>query len=214
MDKLLLKGMVYMKRVLSVALVLFFIYSCNPKGTFPPAGSYSGVILVTENGKVEGYTKEMVEQLQHVLDYYNKQEYQFFVKVISIYDFEKEPPAKNVVLLGLPTQGKIGKYIQNFIGPGGVRSVLEGKLNIFKKLNYPVEGQLTMIVTASSPDYLSKVIREKGEVIRETIEEANRERLRKYRNFRVREIVRYAYEHVPYYHEKFNELKVKPSDLR
>ncbi|MHA1632041.1 MAG: phenylacetate--CoA ligase family protein, partial [Candidatus Freyarchaeota archaeon] len=42
----------------------------------------------------------------------------------------------------------------------------------------------------------------------------SRERLRKYRNFRVREIVRYAYEHVPYYHEKFNELKVKPSDVR
>jgi len=169
-----------MKRIIFVSIALILICSCNPRGTFPPAGSYSRVILVTENGKVEGYAKEMVEQLQHVIDYYNKQELQFFVTVMSIYDFEKEPPAKNVVLLGLPNQGRIGRYIKNFIGPAGVRSVLEGKLNIFKKLNYPVEGQLTVIVTASSPEYLSRVIKENGAVIRETIEYANRERLRNY----------------------------------
>ena len=178
-----MKGLIIMMRKavpFLVIVILFLTNSCSEHGTFPPAGSYSQVLLITETGKIEGFTEDMVKELEHVIDYYNKNELQFYVKVISIYDLNKEQPAKNMVFLGLPRQGKLGEYINTFIGPAGVRSVLEGKLNVFKKLNYPIPGQLSVIVTASSPEYLDKVIKEQGAFIRNLIEEANRERLRDY----------------------------------
>ncbi|MHA1632635.1 MAG: phenylacetate--CoA ligase family protein, partial [Candidatus Freyarchaeota archaeon] len=40
------------------------------------------------------------------------------------------------------------------------------------------------------------------------------ERLRRYRNERLREVLAYAYENVPFYHRKFREAGVKPSDVK
>ena len=177
-----LREMVCMKRltVCILLLILSISLSCARQTSFPAVGSYSQIVLVTETGKVEGYTKEMVRQLQHVIDYYNREELQFFVKVVSVDEFEKEAPPKNVVFLGLPRQGRVGDYIERLIGSAGVKGVLEGRLNIFKKLNYPIEGQLTLVVTASSPEYLSRIIEKNGAFIRDLIEQANRERLRNY----------------------------------
>jgi hypothetical protein len=59
-----------------------------------------------------------------------------------------------------------------------VRGVLEGRYSIFNKMDSPVSGQLTMIVTATSNDGLVRVAKEQGEVVRNIIEEANRQRLR------------------------------------
>lgn len=42
----------------------------------------------------------------------------------------------------------------------------------------------------------------------------NRQELEHFRNKRVREIVSYAYGHVPFYHRKFDELGIKPDDVR
>ena len=42
----------------------------------------------------------------------------------------------------------------------------------------------------------------------------NRERLAKYQNDKIREIVKYAYENVPFYREVFKKHEAKPSDIR
>lgn len=41
-----------------------------------------------------------------------------------------------------------------------------------------------------------------------------RDKLRAYRHRRLREILTYAYDNVPFYHEKFKEAGVQPSDIR
>ena len=41
-----------------------------------------------------------------------------------------------------------------------------------------------------------------------------REQLLNYQNKKVREIVKYAYDNVPFYHEKFSQLGIKPEDVK
>jgi phenylacetate-CoA ligase len=42
----------------------------------------------------------------------------------------------------------------------------------------------------------------------------SKEKLATYRNRRVREIVNYAYRHVPFYHEKFVQSKIRPEEVK
>jgi hypothetical protein len=154
--------------------------SCGGGSSFLPTGSYSNVVLVTDTGALEGTTVAMVRELQHTLDYYTKTELQFTVHLIGAAALEQEPPAKNMVVCGVVRQGAIGEVIERFIGTANVRKVLEGKNTLFRKMDYPVVGEFTLIVTAPSGDRLAKVIRENGQLIRDIIEEANRERLREY----------------------------------
>jgi len=42
----------------------------------------------------------------------------------------------------------------------------------------------------------------------------SRERLSKFQNQKVREIVNYAYRHVPFYHRKFRQLGLRPEDIK
>lgn len=164
--------------VLSLAALLC---SCGCQGgpfNAPPAGSYSGVVLVTETGKVEGPTVDMVNALQHELDFYTKYELQFRVRVVPASQFDKEIPAKNMVVFGIVNQGSVGGIIEQLLGRAGAQNVLEGKYSIFKKMDSPVKGQLTIIVTAVSNDILASVAREQGAVIRNILEDGNRERIR------------------------------------
>jgi hypothetical protein len=133
---------------------------------------------VTETGKVEGPTAEMVNALQHELDFYTKNELQFRVRVVPAYLFEKEIPAKNMVIFGIVNQGKVGSIIEQFVGPSGARGVLQGKYSVFKKMDSPVPGQLTIIVTGVSDEDLTLAAREQGPVLRSILEDGNRERLR------------------------------------
>jgi len=170
-----------MRRNLAViVLAVLLVGSCSRRSSFTPVGSYSSVMIVTETGQLDRSTENLVRQIQHPVDYYTKEELQFRAKLISAYQVEKEPPSKNMILFGLVRQGEVGKLIEGFIGTASVRKVLEGKINVFKKLDYPYTGQLTIIITAASPERLAAVVSENGPLIREIIEEANRERLRNY----------------------------------
>lgn len=42
----------------------------------------------------------------------------------------------------------------------------------------------------------------------------NGKKLKEYQNEKVREIVKYAYEHVPYYHQRFRQLGIRPEEIR
>ncbi len=156
------------------------LISCYGSVDVPPAGSYSKVVIVTEDGKPKGLAEDLSNQLQHPIDYYNRMELQFFTSVISARQFKKEPPSKNVVILGIPHRGEAGTLINAFIGPGGVQRVRSGQVNVLKKLHYPKKGQFSVILTAPTRVELKKAISEKGELIREVIEEANRQRIRDY----------------------------------
>jgi len=171
-----------MTRFIGAAVGAVLLASCGNRPAYfaPPAGSYSNIVLVTETGKIEGPTADMVQTLQHEIDYYTKNELQFKVRVVPAYQFDKEIPAKNMVLFGIVNQGRIGGIIEQFIGPAGERGVLEGKYSIFNKMDSPVKGQLTLIVTAASNDDLARVAKEQGEAIRNIIEDGNRQRLRDY----------------------------------
>jgi hypothetical protein len=165
----------------ALASLAALLCSCGGQsGPFnaPPAGSYSGIVLVTETGKIEGPAAEMVSALQHELDFYTKSELQFRVRIVPASQFDKEIPAKNMVIFGIVNQGSVGGIIEQFIGPSGVRGVLEGKYSILKKMDSPVSGQLTVVVTAVSNDVLARVAREQGAIIRNIVEDGNRERIR------------------------------------
>ena len=114
-------------------------------------------MLVTETGKLEGPTSDMVNALQHELDFYTKYELQFRVRVVPASQFDKEIPAKNMVVFGIVNQGSVGGIIEQFSDAAGAQDVLEGKYSIFKKMDSPVKGQLTIIVTAVSNDILASV---------------------------------------------------------
>jgi hypothetical protein len=163
-----------------IPLALLALFSCDKGSSFPPVGSYSDVMIVTESGKLDKLTESIVREIQHPVDYYTKEELQFRAKLVSALDLESKPPSKNMILFGLVRQGEIGGLIEGFIGTASVRRVLEGKTNIFRKLDYPYAGQLTLIVTASSSERLREVVASNGAIIRDIIEEANRERLRNY----------------------------------
>ena len=161
-----------------LSCVLLLIPSCGNRSFFVPPGSYSSVVLVTETGEPGSINDVIIRTLQHPVDYYSKLEIQFKLRMVSAYEFDREPPTKNMVIYGVARQGRTGELIENFIGTNSVRKVLEGKNHIFKRMDYPVKGQLTVIVTASSPERLRKMTEENGHVIRDIIEKANRERLR------------------------------------
>ncbi len=158
--------------------VVLLVPSCGNRAIFVPPGSYSTIVLVTESGEPGGRNDYIIKALQHPIDYYSKLEIQFRLRMISAYDFDREPPTKNMVIYGVVREGRTGQLIENFIGTNSVRKVLEGKSHVFKRMDYPVKGQLTVIVTASSPEMLRIVTDEKGQLIRDIIETANRERLR------------------------------------
>lgn len=160
------------------AIAAALAFSCTTRSSFVPPGSYSNVVLVTESGQPGGANNAIIRVLQHTLDYYSKNETQFKLRMVSAHDFRDEPPTKNMVIYGVVREGRIGSIIESFIGTNSVRKVLQGQNQIFKKIDYPVKGQLTVIVTASSRDRLARVTRESGELIRDIIEDANRERLR------------------------------------
>ena len=158
--------------------IILLVPSCGNRSLFIPPGSYSNIVLVTETGEPGGMNDAIIRTLQHPVDYYSKLEIQFRLRMVSSFDFDNEPPTKNMVIFGVVRQGRTGQIIENFIGTKSVRKVLEGKNHVFQRMDYPVKGQLTVIVTASSPDGLRKVTEEKGQLIRDIIEKANRERLR------------------------------------
>ncbi len=169
-----------MRKASAVIIAVFLLSSCGRTISYPPAGSYSNIVMVTETGKIDGAAEVMLRELQHIVDYYNKQELQFKVMLVSAREMEKHTPTKNMVIFGIVDRGRIGSILEKFLGTAGMRRVHQGENNVFKKMDYPVSGQFTVVVTASSEDELTEVALKNGERIREIIEEANRERLRNY----------------------------------
>ena len=94
-----------------LGLALLALPSCGNRSIFIPPGSYSNIVLVTESGEPGGLNDHIIRALQHPIDYYSKLEIQFRLRMISSFDFEREPPTKNMV----KPAGQWNRYIITLI---------------------------------------------------------------------------------------------------
>jgi len=148
---------------------------------FPPAGSYSEIDLVVQDGRNGEWAGALLPILQVERDYFVTTEPGF--RVVSVYaDPPGDPPTvKNVVLCGvLDPSTSVGGRIAYLLGDAGVERVMRGEATILKKEDVPLPGQLTLIITAASGDALREVLRSRGEEIPEIIDASCRERLRRH----------------------------------
>ena len=147
----------------------------------PPAGSYSEVLLVTEEGPNGEWTRLLTPLIARELDYYVDMELQFRVTPIKASELDDFPAFKNIVLCGLlSSTTSVGQIIIDMIGESGVEQVRGEGARILKKQDRPVKNQFTLIVTAASTQSLVDVIEERGGELTSVLEESCRERLRRY----------------------------------
>jgi hypothetical protein len=171
-----------MKRIvclIALALIAGALSGCI-ETDIPPAGSYSDVLLVTEEGARDPLVSTILPELAREIDYYVSRDLQFNVKFARADNLEAVPYIKNVVWCGVaePTSF-IGRDIVSMLGETGMARVRSGG-HIFKKDDLPGPGQLTLIITGESTEDLIAAIDDRGEEIRTTIEESCRRRIRGY----------------------------------
>jgi hypothetical protein len=162
--------------ILSVALVAGGCIETD----IPPAGSYSDVLLVTEQGSRDPLATLIFPHLARELDFYVSKDIQFNVKFARAADLDAVPYNKNIVFCGVASPiSHVGRRITAMLGETGMSSVQSGG-HIFKKNDLPGPGQLTLIITAESEEDLVATLAEKGQDIRDALEESCRERIRRY----------------------------------
>jgi len=147
----------------------------------PPPGSYSEVVVVTEDGR-DGYIAGDVErQLTRTLNYYVDADQQFRVRHIRASEFPTAPLDKNVVVCGVADMTTVvGQQVETLLGEDAVARAAQLKANLFAKENYPGPGQFTLVITAGSETDLRSVLDERGEELPDIIERSCRKRLRAY----------------------------------
>jgi hypothetical protein len=147
----------------------------------PPAGSYSEVLLVTEDGPGGEWTHLVTPLLARELDYYVDVETEFQVTAVKASDMANYPAFKNIVLCGeLNSTTTVGQIIIDMIGSAGVEQVRSQGVHILKKLDRPVKNQFTLVVTGVDRQSLLGVLDERGEELAGILEESCRERLRRH----------------------------------
>jgi len=147
----------------------------------PPAGSYSEVLLVTEQGARDPFAIELTPHLAKTLDYFVSSDVQFKVQHVRAEDVEEVPYVKNIVFCGVTNPiSDVGRRISTLLGNAGVEKVQSGQAHIFQKQNLPGPGQLTLIVTAQSEEELFDVITQRGNDVADALEVSCRARLRDY----------------------------------
>ena len=146
-----------------------------------PAGSYSEVLLVTEEGAQSEWVELLEPFLARKLDYYVDIEEAFRITPIKASELGEFPPFKNVVICGvLDTSTDVGQAIVRMLGDRGVERVWEEGAHILKKEDKPAYNQFTVIVTATDADALRETISERGDEITDILETSCRQRLRRH----------------------------------
>ncbi|NIM19491.1 MAG: DUF4837 family protein [Candidatus Latescibacteria bacterium] len=163
-------------------LVVAFLFASGCKElAVPPAGSYSEILLVTEEGKESSLMTLIVPWLTKEKNYVLDKEKPFTVSAIRAADLGEMPAVKNIVICGVADPlTDVGERIIMLIGESGLSKVKAGEANILKRENLPAPGQLTVIVTASSEGELERVIEERGRELEGIIESSCRNRLRRF----------------------------------
>ena len=146
----------------------------------PPAGSYSEVLLVTEDGIQDPLARQLAPQLEKRLDFVTRQEAQFKVRHVRAANLDEMPQVKNIVICGVPDPlTDVGRRIISLLGESALQKVQLSEASIFKKDDLPGAGQLTIIVTGPTKGAIGTVLEERGSDIRRTLERSCRQRLRR-----------------------------------
>jgi hypothetical protein len=149
-------------------------------GRMTPAGSYSDVLLVSEDGPEDLFALELSTRLLRPIDYYVDREKAFSVEHARAADLADLPRTKNVVLCGVAHPGShVGRLIENALGTRADEA-RRGVTTLFERRDSPRPGQTTIVVTAPSAERLGEVIRSRGDRVVEMIEESCRARLRRH----------------------------------
>ncbi len=174
--------MSFSKRIVVVlSLVATAVVSGCGDMAIPPAGSYSEILLVTEGGEQDEWTRRLTPVIARDLDYYVDFEKQFRIVPIKASEMDDVPPYKNIVMCGvLDSSTDVGQKIIGMIGDAGVEMIrTEGAL-ILRKQDRPLKNQFTLIITAVNKELLVDVIETRGDEIPDILEEGCRERLRRH----------------------------------
>lgn len=166
-----------------VAAVVFAIGYCSGclEMDMPPAGSYSEVMLVSEDGAEDAAARALASRLERPIDYYVEQESPFTVTHVRAAEIVDAPAVKNIVVCGVANPvSSVGRYIVSQLGDVGADKVAAGQASVFKRENTPSAGQFTLIVTAPSGEALAELIASHGDPIVETLESSCRLRLREH----------------------------------
>jgi hypothetical protein len=168
------------RRLLIVLAGVAFVAGCREMA-MPPPGSYSELLLVTEEGAGGEWASLLTPILGAEHDYVTSMESYFDISQVRAADMPEMPETKNVVICGVMDSGThVGSLILSLIGDRSVQRVAEGQATVLKKENTPAPGQMTLIVTAPTAEGLREVIRTRGDELPEIVESSNRERLRRY----------------------------------
>jgi hypothetical protein len=147
----------------------------------PPAGSYSEVLLVTDDGPDDRWSAMLSPIIGREYDYVIGRETHFKVFPMRAADLGDFPVYKNVVICGpLDASTEVGRRIMGLIDDAGAASVSRGEANILKKDDMPAPGQVTIVVTAPDEEALARFIDERGDEVVAVIEGSCRERVRGY----------------------------------
>jgi hypothetical protein len=144
-------------------------------------GSYSDVLLVSENGADDILARAVVPYLTRSIDYYIDEEKAFNVEHAREADLAGSPAEKNIVICGVADlRSGVGRYIEAALGAADASKARNGSETLFERDDWPGPGQTTIVVTAPSAERLAEVIRSEGDRIGEMIEASSRVRLRAY----------------------------------
>ncbi|MFH1756389.1 MAG: DUF4837 family protein [Candidatus Latescibacterota bacterium] len=166
--------------LLIVTVMVLSVAGCKEMSV-PPAGSYSEILLITDEGKNSRFVPLILPWLAIEKDYVLDKERAFTVASARAEALDQLPSVKNIVICGVADPlTDIGKRISTLIGDAAMRKVRNGEANILKKENIPAAGQFTVIITASNEGALERIIEERGDELGEIIELSCRQRLRRH----------------------------------
>lgn len=169
------------RSAIALACVAVCSVSACSEWAIPPAGSYSEVLLVTEEGPAGELARLVTPLVAQELDYYTDTELAFRVTSIEATEVDDYPAFKNILLCGvLSSTTTVGQTIIDMIGDSGVEQVRSEGALILKKQDRPVKNQFTLVVTAVDRESLLGLIERRGGEVVPILEEGARVRLRRH----------------------------------
>ena len=91
-----------------IVMVLSMVATAAVSGcgdmAIPPAGSYSEILLVTEGGEQDEWTRRLTPVIARDINYYVDFEKQFRIVPIKASEMDDVPPYKNIVMQGTVTK--------------------------------------------------------------------------------------------------------------
>jgi hypothetical protein len=144
----------------------------------PPPGSYSEIMVVTQDGAGSPLAEEVDALLGEMLNYHISEDARFRVHHVKAADLE-DVPYKSLVFVGpVDHSTAVGREINALLGPAAAERVRTGAANLFRRDDMPGRGQVTFVLAAKDERALVYTLAERGDHLVSEVEESIRERMR------------------------------------